>query len=429
MSKQTIYASDIKPFASVISSLDGSSDFAIENPYFALPGTKPCDPKMWLNTIPDSKGGLFLNAPKVFHKAQTGIFSPNFAIGWTSVVSNQKLKKEYRINAPFGQEFLKRKQKLMVSTLSHELAPDDNALLLFSWQLSIVQDVLLISKILQLNLSKYAGMDNAKFFSSYATDINVIMKKKKATQQFQLDPKLIEAWNNVPILSKNKRKEDIYIYDITAPFNPAFAPLMQSFFDSVTSISAKNPFNEFKGIDRVWSHPNCFSVPSIRLRCFTPEGEDAQPVQVIDSRLTFISKVLPGDKEFNEKFPESICTTWQKSKHQKVKLTKEDLPQLWGNTVYNPNSEKHESARFSGCIFIQPQVSFSFHEKGCPGLEWRVDTVALTKINRVVADEVDDACDFVDDDEQPVAGGGQHSDGEGAEFFDGNENEIDPNAL
>ena len=431
MSKQTIYASDIKPFASVISLLDGSSDFAVESPYFPLPGTKPCDPKLWMKSIADGKGGLFLNSPKIFHKGPTGVFTSSFVIGWTSVVQNQKLKKEYRINSPYNQEALKRKQKLMVSTLSHKLSLDDNALLLFSWQLSMTLDVLLISKILQLDLSKYAGMPNDKFYPAFATDAAVALKKKRASKAFQLDQKLIEAWNTVPICSKTARKDDIFIYDTSNTQTAAFIPLMQTFFDSVITIPGKKPFPELDAIERVWAHPNCFSIPSLRLRCYIPEGEEAQPVQVIDSRLTFICKVLPGDKEFNEKFPDGLCTTWLKSKTNKTKLTKAELPQLWGNTVYTPNSDnKHESARFSGCIFLQPQAIFSFHEKGCPGLEWRVDTIALTKINRVVSDEVEDALNFIGDEEQPPAATGGHgSDAEGADFVEANENEFDPDAL
>ena len=152
MAKQTIYANEIKPLKSVISVLSGFDNFAIENPWFPIPGAKPCDPKTFLNVIPDKKGGLFLNAPRLLHKTASGPFSWNFVIGWTQIVSNQKLKKEYRINAPVAQEELKRKQKLMVSPVKRELEPDDAALLLFSWQLSIVQDIILIAKILNISI-------------------------------------------------------------------------------------------------------------------------------------------------------------------------------------------------------------------------------------------------------------------------------------
>lgn len=426
MAKQTIYANEIKSLKSVISVLSGSDNFAIENPWFPIPGAKPCDPKTFLNVIPDKKGGLFLNAPRLLHKTASGPFSWNFVIGWTQIVSNQKLKKEYRINAPVAQEELKRKQKLMVSPVKRELEPDDAALLLFSWQLSIVQDIILIAKILNINMAKYAGMNNDAFFPAFVADINQKLKEKKAQKLLELDPGYVETWDNAPILSQNKRKEPIYIYDVNEPHIPAFMPIMASFYESITSIKGKQTF-EPKFIERVWANPNCFSIPNIRLKCFIPSDGESPAQQVMDCRLTFISLVPPTDKEFNEKFPESLCTTWQQSKVKKVKITKNDLPMLWGNTVYNPASDKHESARWSGCMFIQPQLSYSFHEKGSPVIEWRTDTIALTRIVAAVQDEVDDACDFMDD-EQPAQMMKKEDSGDGAEFMT-NEDEQDPDAL
>ena len=427
MSKQTIYASDLKPFLNVMDLFKGSAEFALENPWFTIPGVKPQDPKLWMNTIPDSKGGLFINAPRIYHKTGTGVFNGSFTIGWTTVNKTQKFKKEYRIHAPVAQETLKRKQKLMCGPADRELSQDDNNMLLFSWQLSMAQDILLISKIFNIDLKKYADLANVEFYEAFESDVNAELKKRKASVPFKVDPKYVESWTAVPIMSKNKRKDTIFIYDLAEMTTPAFMPLMQSFYESIISMKGKQSF-ETKNIERVWSNPNCFSVPSIRLQGYIPNGEE-EPKQVIDSRITFISKVLPTDKEFNEKFPDSLCTTWQKSKVSKVKLTKEDLPQLWGNTVYNPNPERHESARWSGCIFVQPQLSYSFHEKGSPGVEWRADTLALTRVISARNDDVEDACDFVDETEKLTneAPEEQHS-SDGAEFV-GNEAEADPDAL
>ena len=92
MSKQTIYASELKPFVSIISAINGSSDFVVENPWFPIPGAKPCEFKSWMNAIPDKMNGLFINAPKLYHKTPTNGFTQSYVIGWTQVVQNQKLK-------------------------------------------------------------------------------------------------------------------------------------------------------------------------------------------------------------------------------------------------------------------------------------------------------------------------------------------------
>lgn len=434
MSKQTIYASELKPFVSIISAINGSSDFVVENPWFPIPGAKPCEFKSWMNAIPDSKGGLFINAPKLYHKTPTNGFSLSYVIGWTQVVQNQKLKKEYRIHAPASQNTLKRKQKLMCSTGSQELAADDNAMLLFSWQLSIVQDVLLISKSLNIDLKPFDKMDNAAFFSAFSESINSKLKSIDSETSFEIDPEFINSWMNVPILSKGKRKEDIFIYDITKRTTPAFIPLMQSFFESITSIESGVKFDS-PNIEKVFDHPNCFSIPSIRLICYIPKQGDKAPKQTLDTRLLFISKVEKGDPEFNEKFPEFICVKRQVSKTKKITLTKNDLPQLWGNTVFNPKPEKHESAKWSGCIFLQPQLAYSFHEKGAPTMDWRVDTMALTRVLNVQNEEVEDAGDFMGDDEEQgmienaMMGNDDSPTGETTGATAGNEKEADPDML
>lgn len=427
--KQTVYASEIKPFASVMSIFDGSSDFAIETPYFALPGCKPVDPKAWMNAIPDKKGGLFLNAPRLFMKnATTKVFTSMFVIGWTSVVQNQKLKKEYRIHAPVAQEELKRKQKLMAGPTAKELGPDDNNLILFDWQMSLALDVLLISKILKLHLGKYKGFPNDKFYHAYIADINDALKKLKATTMMEYDEELVNSWNHPPVLSKSKRKEDIFVYDLTDPQTPALEPLMQGFYESITSIKGKQPAFDPPAIDRVWSRPNCFTIPTFKLKTYISKKDpDAGTLQAFDARLLFLLKVPETDKEYNAKFPEGLCTNKQVSRAKKVKLTKQDLPELWGATTFNPNPEKHESAKFSGCIFLTPTISFSFHEKGNPSLDWRVDTFALTRVISSFNDDVDDAGDFVGEEpELSQTGGGEEN--FGSEFM-GNENEVDPDAL
>ena len=426
MSKLTIYASDIKPFKSVIGVFNGSEDFAIENPWFPIPGAKPCDPKSYMGTIPDSKGGLFLNAPRLLRKTPTGTFTPFYAIGWTTVVQNQKLRKDYRIHAPYGGQPLKRKQKLMVSPGNRELADDDNKLLLFNWQLTMIEDVLLVARILDVNLARYKDMDNTKFYNAFIKDVNEKLKARKADTLMVVDEELVNAWMNPPIVSKNKRKEEIFINDINKPQEMAFQSLMQAFYESITSIGDATNFNG-KFLERIWDKPNCFAVPTFRLKTFIRKDDpERNAILSLDTRLIVYAKVDdPKDPDFKAKIPDSLCTSRQISKTKKVKITKQTMPELWGETEYHTNPEKHESATYSGCIFIAPTLSFSFHEKGCPTIDWRIDTLAINKTVRAEMDELEDACDFMEDPTSEQQAGGTTN--EEGEFM--NEAEHDPDSL
>lgn len=431
MSKLTIYASDLKPFTSVIGVFNGSEDFAIENPWFPIPGAKPCDPKIWMNAIIDSKGGLFLNAPRLLRKTPTGTFSSFFVIGWTTVVQNQKLKKGYRIHAPYGGQPLKRKQKLMISPGNRELADDDNKLLLFNWQLTMVQDVLLIARIFNIDMTKYQGMDNDKFYPAFVQDVNAKLKARKATTFVEVDPELINSWMTVPIVSKNKRKEEIFIYDVTHPQEMAFETLMSSFYEAITSTSGKQTY-DIKGIEKVWDRPSCFAMPTFRLKTFVRKSDpEGNIVQGLDSRCIVYAKATnPKDPDFNSNMPEGLYTKRQITKTRKITITKENMSELWGESEYNPKPDKHESASYDGCIFIAPSISYSFHEKGSPTIDWRIDTLAINKVVKVVSDDLEDACDFITDPtNEPTEEQKQNnSDGDGAEFI-GNETEMDPDAL
>ena len=310
----------------------------------------------------------------------------------------------------------------MAGPASKELTPDDLNLILFNWQISMAMDVLLICKILNLNLTKYKGFDTAKFYHTFIEDVNKILKEKKATSLIKPDEELAKSFSQPPVCSKSKRNDDIFVYNLEEADTPAFIPLMQAFYESITSVKGKLSF-PFKGIELVWKRPNCFTMPSIRLRAYTnPNDEEGNVIQTIDSRLTFITSVDKTDKEFNPKFPEGLITTKQCTKTKKVKITKADLPELWGATEFVPNPERHESAKFSGCIFLAPSLSYSFHEKGSPSVDWRVDTYALNRVVQSKSEEVEDAGDFLEDENKPS------EENFGAEFL-GNENEIDPDAL
>ena len=435
MSKQIIYANNIKPFANVLSCYNGSAEFVIENPWFPIAGVRPQSKSDFMKPILDKNGGCFLSSPKLLHLSPNKTFTLNFSIGWTTVDGPNKLKKEYRIRAPASQETLKRSQKLMVNTTAPQADPADMNIIRFSWQLNIAQDILLIARLLDIDLKRFNGLDDEKFYNQFVADANAKLKTFQAKKFIEPDISYIRSFSSPtpPLVSKNARKDAIFIYDVSDYQTPEFIPLMQAFYDCVLTIKGKSPFTP-KGIERVWANPNCYSVPSFRFATYTVSTDEGEEVkQTIDTRLTFVAKVPPSDKEYNEKFPDSLCTTRQANKSMKVKLTKDDMPELWGAKVFPPEDpSKHESARQLGCIFITPSLKYSFHAKGNPTVEWRVDTYALSRVLVSQNEEIDDACDFLTDEpEQSAQTGGDNSEetqNEAGDFM-GNENEADPDAL
>ena len=437
MSKQIIYANNIKLFENVLSCFNGSAEFVIENPWFPIAGIRQPTKSDFMKPVLDKVAGgtgCFLSYPKLLHLSPNKTFTQNFAIGWTTVDAHNKLKKEYRISAPPAQEKLKRSQKVMVKTTANDPDLADMNLIRFSWQLNIAQDFLLVAKILDIDLKRFNGLDDEKFYIQFVNDANAKLKSFKASKTIEPDSSYIRSFSSQtpPLVSKNARKDDIFIYDTADYQTPEFIPLMQAFYDCVITIKGKSPFTP-KGIERVWANPNCYSVPSFRLAVYVKQNDEGEEVkQTLDTRLTFVAKVPPTDKEFNEKFPDSLCTTKQVSKAMKVKLTKDDMPELWGAKVYPPEDQtKHESARQLGCLFIVPKLNYSFHAKGSPSVEWRVDTFALSRVLVSQDDGIDDACDFLTDEPEPSQTGGDNSEetqNEAGDFM-GNENEADPDAL
>jgi len=430
MSKLTIYAGNMNCFKNLVQCFDGSADFVIENPWFALPGVKPADPKTYLNGIPDKKGGLFLNAPRIIAKTTNKTFTSNYVIGWTTDVSNTKIRKEYRIMAPYGSEELKRKQKLMVSPNNKEDDEADRRLKLLNWQFTIAQDVMLIATLLEINLSKYSGTDTKVFLQRFITDVNTELKRRGSKTFMDYDEELAKSFTQPPILSVDKKKNPIFIYDVEAYRDASLEPLMSVFYDIVSELGGNQNWC-ITGAERIWARPSCFAIPSIRDKVYI--RKDTGEVKTgLDSRLTFISRVDPSDKEFNPKFPEGLCTKQQVNKTRKEVLTKATLPHLWGAEKFEKDAPKGQNAVYVGCIFFQPQLSFSYHEKGGPTIDWRVDTLALKRIIIARNDNVDDACEFFDDGDDITAPTtntqSENNVSDGAEFV-GNENEQDPDAL
>ena len=102
MSKQFVYATDIKLPKSLIGLLDGSEQFCFENPYFNIPGMNKPDKKLFLEVKgTNSKYGVMLNQNHILFKGTNNVFTKYYAIGYTETINTgsriDKKPKEYYI--------------------------------------------------------------------------------------------------------------------------------------------------------------------------------------------------------------------------------------------------------------------------------------------------------------------------------------------
>lgn len=431
MSKQFIYATDIKLPKSLIGLLDGSEQFCFENPYFNVAGMSKPDKKSFLEVKgTNSKFGVMLNQIYILFKGANNVFTKYYAIGYTETINTgsriDKKPKEYYVMRPFDVTDLSKsnKYKLIVSPAKGEVLTEDTVLLKLDYQFSMVMDVLCISKILDIDLSKYSGMNNEKFYKAYINDINAILKDKGSKKQMEYDEILVASFDDPPIFGKSARNETIPIYDLENSTEPAFNTLFMNFYDAVIPIKSK-----LRGWEKVLQRANCAAFPSIRYMSFEKKGSEDEEVKCIkrfDSRLTFIIQLSSSDPGYNSKFPEGLVTRQQVSRTKIDKLTKTTLPKLWGGAM--SDDDKTRGATQKGCLYIVPQPIYRYYEKGCPTIDWRVEKVATQRVQTTVMSDYDEGCDFLGEGNIDDINDETNRDNDDAGFI-GNEEEIDPLAL
>ena len=432
MTKQFIYATDIKVPTSVISLLDGSAQFCFENPYFPVPGMTKPDKKTFLEVRgTSSKFGVMLNQPYILYKGTNGVFTKYYAIGYTETSNTgtkiEKKPKEYYIIKPFDVELGKgNRHKLIVTPPRGEIFPEDEILIKLDYQFSMTMDVLCISKILDINLSKYAGKNNEAFYREFIDDINAILKEKGAKKLMEYDEVFVKSFDNPPVFGKSTRGDTIPIYDLENNTEPAFNTLFMSFYDSVTQIKSK-----MKGWEKVLQRPNCASFPSFKYIDFEKHNDDeTEHIKLFDTRLIFIIQLSPSDPGYNAKFPSSLVTRQQVSRTKIDKMTKATLPALWGGAM--SDDDKTRGATQKGCLYIVPNPTYRYYEKGNPTIDWRVEKVATQRVMSSSTTDYDEGCDFIDENAQQQGSGDEIPEAvrnvEDTDFIR-NEDEIDPMAL
>lgn len=431
MSKQFIYATDIVLPKSVIGLLDGSEQFCFENPYFSVPGITKPDKKSYIEVKSvSSKFGVMLNSIYIFYKGANNVFTKQYAIGYTetSKIGSTVVKKpkEYYVVKPFDTNDLGRtnRYKLIIMPSKNEICPEDDILAKLDYQFSMVMDVLCIAKILDINLSKYAKMNNKTFYKNFIDDINEIIKARGSKKTIEHNEMLVDSFDNMPIFGKSTRGEMIPIYDFENNTEPAFNTLFMSFYDAVSSIR-----NKMKGWEKVLQRPNCSAFPTFKYIDYEKRTNDEiEHVKRFDSRLTFLIQLSTSDPGYNPKFPDALVTRQQVDRKNIEKLSKHTLPNLWGGAL--SDDEKTRGATHRGCLYIVPQPIYRYYEKGNPTIDWRVEKIATQRVANTKTSDYDEGFDFMDELNNAVDVSNEIKTNEVDDStFIKSEYEIDPDAL
>lgn len=204
-----VYPGEIATEKSIVNLINGNGSFWVENPYFAKNVNKSVDPKKWLdeyvtNARVNDKASekYIISAPRIYIKnTKTGDFTTNFFIRWTSGG-----KKNYTIWGPFNNKVnTYSSTKLQVTPMIKD--DSDAKLLVLHHQLSMVLEVLIVSKIFDIDLSGYSDMtDNQDFYDALIGEINEKLKpiidgKKKGSDDdlFTIDEDMVNDFNTPPV--------------------------------------------------------------------------------------------------------------------------------------------------------------------------------------------------------------------------------------
>lgn len=417
--KQFIYASEIELPTTVISLLNGTSQFCFENPYFKVPGLPTIDERQYLSiyvpkTQTKSNNGIRLNTINIYYRIPaTGVYTKFYAIGYTEVQHlrdrTNKVPKQYYVMQPQIDESKPQennyRNKLLVSPAKGAVCVEDDKLAQLDYKFSMVMDVLLIAKITGIDLAKYVtpdpkapngiAPDNRTFYQAFIADINkaVGVAKQKAGKKatpLVYDEKLADSFNETPTFGK----ENGVLYPVPdihslEPESALFSTLFTSFAKSVPSAI----FPEWKQIISKKDHNGSF--PSFKFIAF-PGKEPGQEKKLFDSRLTFIIELSPSDKNYNPTYPLGLITRQQVSPTKIEKMNMKMLKTLWGGESADgaPNA-KVKGAVQQGCMYIVPQPSFKYFLQGTPTIDWRVEKIAVKRVRAASMSDYDEGADFL----------------------------------
>lgn len=386
MSTYLVYPVEIAKESSLINYINGKGPFWVENPFFAKNVNKSVDAKKWLDEYV-TKGSsnkdrqkFIISSPKIYIKnTKTGEYTDKFFIRWTPGG-----KKEYNIWKPYSANVSAIGTiKIPISPVSKDNV--DGNLMLIQHQLSMVLEVLIVSKMFDLDLSEYDGMTNDDFYMTLMGEINEKIQpliKSKDHSTIEINEEMISDFNSPPTWSFNS------FDDMRVPsdeeMNIRYYTLLQTICkyirDRRTSakISSHDIYNKIMGNGNGLKQFYVFPTYSATISR--------------DQKTDVVKKAFEIAKcEFRCQTEKSKYATELKTSHtSSTYLTKENIPMIWGGDK--------GKMRFEGCIYVSLSFDTRMYPtgKGTFSISFSVHKMMGTLSNSVpIKFNDDDLCDEI----------------------------------
>lgn len=389
-SQLVLYGNDIKPASSLIGLLDGSEQFCISSPFFEVPGIIPEKKTDFLTKGSESQYGFALKAPSLY--ARPNDDSPYVKYFKIAVAVAPGIKKNFTVRKPYGAatNFLTKNKESLSMILNREADQVDEKLCLIAHQFSCVLDVLLISKILDINLTEFKNdKDNTAFYTKFCTKATEIMSSKTDLEDHKLKvtENFIKSFTKCPFYMKRDKKYGP-IFDFGNPKSRMIS-LMNAFYKLNSDID-----NSYLGEHSRLVADSSYSIPNIMKEDYLNNKTNKHGSNVLLNGIVII-KLEEGEEGYNEKM-NHIATKLKCKKSVTNPLTRNDVPTLWGGTVSNTVASIGKS--HTGCLYIVPTVTTKCYKNVTNTVEWRIsDIIRNDRKFTPVATDVGD--EFIDDDE------------------------------
>lgn len=420
MSKEVIYAGDIVNAKSIVGLLDGTEMFCIPSPYYTVEGIKRPDLSTYLTIQSKSKFGAYMSMIYVHARlVPTRPFTSRFVIPWSKARGE---KKSYYILKLYDTNTINQKFKHKLIITPNPIEKEDDKLAILDYQLCMLMDVLLLSKILNINIGSknyQKQYDNTKFFTQFVKDMTTAINKlisdpesKVTVEQLMPTQEYIDTFNDPPIFM-TRDKNVFPIAQLGKP-KSKISSVWDKFYDLYSNTDLSYKLEAWKSIISAFT---C-AKPTIRYKDIIKKGTN-EHIKRFDSKITFCQQLSENDPGYNPKIKSTIVTQRCIAKKTYESITPSNFPTIWGSSASDPNETK--STRQSGCIFLVPALEFKFYKQTNPTIEWRAEQVVLNQdVGKNIAtyDDADAFIDEMDGDEKIT------DENEGVHQFHENDDDI-----
>lgn len=419
---EVLSASELEPFDSIISVIDGSSRFCIENPYFPVPGSKITDINTFLAVRPggDTSRGVYMNSPSILYRpaGRGKTFHNKFSI----VYRKGQDEKAYYIRSPYqvteADHTARGKQRLRLSpgdlpTDGKVLLEEDFAILTFDWQISMAMEVLILAHVFKINLKTFTeslgDKSNRTFLNalfenikdSLARDFGSMKNKSKRQfnelrDTFVIDEEYIDSFNAPPMRMQNET--ELFTADSTNEELVSFETIGHKVINIVNEFKLRKPMIDSKHYANVEQYIST-AEQEIFSGCGNFHGyvgKDHMFHHSFDLNCVIYQDV-GTNRKMNWKFAK-IARKSRGGPKQYVDVTAHDVANLWGGQYYNASSPINSfSERWQGAITITPELDIAIYTKGHAKITWVIQRLTIYKVRRQDLSIPDDGCDIPDD--------------------------------